>query len=595
MKKLSLLMLLGLSLGLMTGCGGGGGGGGAMAVNPPSQNPGGGTVTRVTGELNVRINFPPLTGARGASTVPTSTATVLVAAYPVVEGRAAAVDSGSVVLSRPSSEGGEVSGQLVLSIGRYEVRVTAKNASGQVVASSTEPALIESRKVTKLPTTLGLSHTDSGFSPQQLTIRTGEPLVVRQAGRFMGNFKLEDASCEAILQKSGALACVVRSAGTYTLTSPEGHQATITVVPDEATLSASKPALGVQRSVGLLAASEDGFQATFFVNNGNETMPEGLVLDPGNGEAAIPVPAGNLFNVSYSKGTYIAQLKDGQGNVLSQRYIGVFDQQIAPPPTVEVGSQSTQVTNSHYIVTGHTQPGAVVMVSQFNIGQLKSTTADAAGLFSLEFTLVEGANTFLIASINEEGVLGGFNGQQVALTSPEPGVLTSLEITNLSGSMEAGQTITFQVIGRDGTGAVIDVNPIFTVNGLSATSQGTNAFTVYIAGSGVLHVEQEGVSAEVPISIVAGPIARLRVLPGNSNTRVGRTVTFTVQGRDAYGNITPTPEVTGWQTTGTLSGFNTATGVMTPTQSGFGSVKATAGSFQGEACISVNPALQTTT
>lgn len=127
MKKFSLLVVAALSLSLMTGCGGGGGGGGT-ALNPPSQsnNNGGNSVATATGELNVSVKFPPQADQRSASLVPADTATILVAAHPVQNGRAASTASGSVVLNRPSPTGGEVGGQLVLGIGRYEIRILAK-------------------------------------------------------------------------------------------------------------------------------------------------------------------------------------------------------------------------------------------------------------------------------------------------------------------------------------------------------------------------------------------------------------------------------------------------------------------------------------
>lgn len=582
LKAVALPLSLLAALTLSPGCGGGGGGGGAVPQTSTSD----GDNSLPTGSARFSVDFPPSSGGRQASLLPASTELVLVSVFAVEDGVTLSEAEETAEIRRPSTEGGPASTQIVLHIGRYLAKIEAKNANGQVVSSGLETVLIEPKKISSVPATLGIVHDSVGFSPSTIAMTLGQRLVVRSQGNTPGMFGLEGNShCEARLEHTGALACTLRQTGTFTLYSPEGHTATVTVASSETGAAAAKPSLGVQRAEGL---SFDGapFMAHFTVNNGGESLPEGAKFDDGKG--GNPVPATSNPEVSYEKGGYTARLLDSSGGVLAQVYVAVFEADLdVPTGAVTLASLPETVSSSTLTVTGSAPGGATVVIE--GPGGSTSVVANSAGQFTAQVALDAGQNLIKAYVLSSEGVEGPSASATVSyVPDTSGGILARLEISGLPEQISAGDTLTFTVLGFDAHGDPVSV-PTFTatLDGVTATQTGPGAFMVIGAGTGVLHISGPNeLSASSEVTVVPGAVALLSINPGNTTTTVGQMAQFLVSAKDAYGNVISDPSIS-WSATGDMSAPG-QDGTLTFTTAGFGVVKATSNGVTAQACISVN-------
>ena len=573
---------------LVSGCGGGGGGSAPRAGAPANSN-------GVKGQMNLTVDFPPLPKARAASDrtaakLAAEAVAVDVAVFALVDGREETTPTKTATLLRSSAAGGKVSTQIELKVGRYLARISSRGAGGENLGASLESVRIEPQKVTTVPTTLGLVHTDEGFTPASISLSTGERLVVHHSGLAPGLFSLEGVSdCAATLERTGALACTLRRAGSFKLKSPEGHTADVTVTEDAALLAQAKPSLGVRRAEGL-ALSGSTFTAEFLINNGGAALPSGLVLDPGNGDSPLAV-TDTQVSVAYDEGGYLARLMDAAGNVLGQRFVGVFEAALDPPGTVVLAELPTSQSASSLLVQGTAPAGALVVV---NVGEVVYTVvAGVTGEFSVAVTLAEGENPISAFAVNDEGLTGEAVLAVVAY-APEivPGALASIEITGLTGPVVAGEAVTFVLTGHDAAGGVVAFSPTVELTGVEGSLSGNTGFTAITTGAGVLLVSGPGgVTAELAFDVIPGALASLSVTPGNVTTSTGEVTSFTATGQDALGNAIPDLTDLTW-TTESLTGLS-PDGVFAPTASGYGVVRVASGSVSAVACVSVNAAANT--
>lgn len=583
-KQKSLFLALALAFTtLATGCGGGGGGSAPQAGAPTNGN-------IVKGQMNLTVDFPPLPKARAASDrtaakLAAEAVAVDVEVFALVDGREEATPAKTATLERPSAAGGKVSARIELRAGRYLARIRSRGANGENLGASLESVRIEPQAVTTVPTTLGLVHTDDGFTPASIALATGERLVVHTSGLAPGLFSLEGVSdCAATLERTGALACTLRKAGSFKLKSPEGHTANVTVTEDAALLAQAKPSLGVRRAEGL-ALSGSAFVAEFLINNGGAALPQGLVLDPGNGDTPLAV-TDTQVSVAYDEGGYLARLMDAAGNVLGQRFVGVFEADLDPPGTVVLATLPTSQSGSSLLVQGTAPAGALVVV---NVGEVVHTTvAGATGSFSVAVTLSEGDNPISAFAVNDEGVTGEAALAVVAYAPEVPlGALASIDITGPSGPVVAGEAVTFVLTGYDASGNVVAFSPTVELTGVEGSLSGNTGFTPLTTGAGVLVVSGPGgVVAELAFDVLPGALAALQIAPGNITASTGDTIPFAVTGQDALGNAIPNLTGLTWTAEG-LSGLS-PDGVFTPTASGYGVVRVASGSVSAVACVSVN-------
>lgn len=215
--------------------------------------------------------------------------------------------------------------------------------------------------------------------------------------------------------------------------------------------------------------------------------------------------------------------------------------------------------------------------------------------------------TFTATAVGEGTIVakvGDISGSAVITVSEEQPVLTTLEISPSSVTIEKGNTREFTVTGKDQHGAEIDLpaEAVWTVEGdigVLSTNQGqTVTFTATTVGDGTIKVSVESLTGEAQVKIVeAGDqpvLLRIEVSPGYSEFGKGETKTFTATGYDQYDNeltINPTWSLSG---TGMEGTFNPETGpstTFTANSFGWGVITASVGDISGTADITVFPGL----
>jgi hypothetical protein len=97
-------------------------------------------------------------------------------------------------------------------------------------------------------------------------------------------------------------------------------------------------------------------------------------------------------------------------------------------------------------------------------------------------------------------------------------------------------------------------------------------------------------SATQSHTVKAGPLARLTLSPSNTSVRTGRSVRFTANGADAYGNAVPVSGVA-WSVSpsnlGSFSSISGASATFTGQTTGSGTVSAKVGTITGTASVTV--------
>ncbi|HEV7679041.1 MAG TPA: Ig-like domain-containing protein [Candidatus Dormibacteraeota bacterium] len=89
-------------------------------------------------------------------------------------------------------------------------------------------------------------------------------------------------------------------------------------------------------------------------------------------------------------------------------------------------------------------------------------------------------------------------------------------------------------------------------------------------------------------SVKAGALSKITVSPSSTSVRVGRTVTFSAKGSDAYGNAVSLSSVAWSVSPSTLGTFSTSTpGKFTGRRTGSGTVTAKVGTVSGTAAVTV--------
>jgi uncharacterized protein YjdB len=145
------------------------------------------------------------------------------------------------------------------------------------------------------------------------------------------------------------------------------------------------------------------------------------------------------------------------------------------------------------------------------------------------------------------------------------------QVTDPGGNLLTGRTITYS----SSDAAVATVSPQGLV---SARFPGVARITAL----------SDGKTAEATITVIAVPIAEVRVLPGNTELIVGNTRALQVQARSASGIIL-TGRATAWISGAPGIATVNASGLVTAVAPGTAIIVATVGGVSGTATVQVQP------
>jgi len=157
---------------------------------------------------------------------------------------------------------------------------------------------------------------------------------------------------------------------------------------------------------------------------------------------------------------------------------------------------------------------------------------------------------------------------------------TSLSVSPSTLQLTADQSVALVVTAKDATNATEDVTGASTYS--VTDPRGRIVGTTYEAGkagSWLITVTYEGLTATVPVTITAGALTEMVINPNSEPEIVplDRTTDFSAQGFDADNNRITIPSPT-WSVTGGIGTISTR-GVFTPTKLGTGTVVITSGAI----------------
>lgn len=153
-----------------------------------------------------------------------------------------------------------------------------------------------------------------------------------------------------------------------------------------------------------------------------------------------------------------------------------------------------------------------------------------------------GRETFFTATEPGEGTLvaevAGIR-KTIPVDVREYPVLQKIEIKTPEETFIAGESYFFQVLGWDQYGRRIPLSPEWSIQGnigeLILPSGTTSRFLAQEAGEGTVTVSDQQISASLNIQVLAPPVKRLRIEPGDTVLKTGESRTFQVKGLDMYG------------------------------------------------------------
>jgi Ice-binding-like len=185
-------------------------------------------------------------------------------------------------------------------------------------------------------------------------------------------------------------------------------------------------------------------------------------------------------------------------------------------------------------------------------------------------------------------------------TGPVLGSLAFLTVTPNPQALAVGGTQTFTATGKDANGNAITVSPAPTWSVVTAASgiinAGSGAFTAgTLVGTyaNTVQATSGGISGFATVSVGAGPLASITVIPDPTTMLTGTSQTFNAVGRDASLNlVTISPASLVWTvrkgTVATAGVVGASSGAYTaPAGTGTDTVRATSGSIFGQGRITV--------
>jgi hypothetical protein len=173
----------------------------------------------------------------------------------------------------------------------------------------------------------------------------------------------------------------------------------------------------------------------------------------------------------------------------------------------------------------------------------------------------------------------------------DPGNLTTLTISPTTQTLAINGVQQFKAVGKDFSGAVIELTPTWTVvaGGGAINSSGLfTAGTVPQTYTNTVTATSGNLTATATIIVVAGPLATITVTPNPASLVIGSTQQFTAVGKDASGNVLPiTPS---WSVVANGGSINPTSGLFTAGNTSgtyANTVRASVGTLAGLASVNV--------
>jgi hypothetical protein len=247
------------------------------------------------------------------------------------------------------------------------------------------------------------------------------------------------------------------------------------------------------------------------------------------------------------------------------------------PQSLAVGAQQ------QFTAVGHDADNNIVAITPtWSVAAGGGTVDASTGLFTAGTT----AGTFTNTVTATSGSISG-----TASVTVTPGALTTITITPSPATLAVHATQQFTVTGTDANNNTVPVpSPVWQVFAGGGTIDANGLFT---AGSTIgtftntIGVTSGSLAALANVTVTAGPVATVTVLPANATVVRNTNQQYTATAKDADGNVV-TGTVTwtvGNSSAGTLSNsgnFHATTVGVWPAQ-----IKATVGGVSGSTGVTI--------
>lgn len=234
------------------------------------------------------------------------------------------------------------------------------------------------------------------------------------------------------------------------------------------------------------------------------------------------------------------------------------------PPDATIPADDTQA----YAATGYDSKGNTVAVSP--TWGVTDGAIDGAGLFT-----PRRVGTWTVYA-NASGV-SGFT--SVVVT---PGALARIFVSPPTATITADDVLPYTATGYDAKDNVVAIAPLWAAGG--GTIDVAGLYVAQLVGTWGVYAEASGVSGSASVTVTAGALATIDVIPKDLVITADQTVPYTASGYDADGNavaIAPSWSVG--------AGSIDASGVYTPGPVGTYVVTASVGTVSGGTSVTVRP------
>jgi hypothetical protein len=320
------------------------------------------------------------------------------------------------------------------------------------------------------------------------------------AGDFVNTIHVVSGTFSAsvsITITAGALATIAVSPGSvslaggatqqYTAVGKDAHDNVVTITPAW-TIAAGGGT--IDGSTGLFTA---GTTAGDFTNT--VTATSGAV----SGTASVSVTSGTLASITVTPSS----------------------------PSLAAGAQQ------QFTAVGHDAGNNVVAITPiWSVAAGGGTIDPSTGLFTSGTTAGTFANTVTATS----GAISG-----TASVTVTPGALTTITITPSPATLAVHATQQFTVTGTDANNNTVPVpSPVWQVFAGGGTIDANGLFT---AGSTIgtftntIGVTSGTLATLATVTVTAGPVATITVLPANATVAKGSNTQYTATAKDADGNV----------------------------------------------------------
>jgi peptidoglycan/xylan/chitin deacetylase (PgdA/CDA1 family) len=387
--------------------------------------------------------------------------------------------------------------------------------------------------------------------PAQATIMVGATQQLQatakdQNGNVLSgtNFSFSTSSGIISVNSTGLVKAVMAGTATVTISAGEKIASVSITVTNAPPAKSVLTQISVSPSTASIAVGQSQSYTAVGYDQFNKPMSGIAFTWASDGSNSVATLSGNVATGVFAGAVHITASASGISS-------GPASLTVLPPPPVLTSISVTPLNPSiftggtqQFTAAGFDQNGAQMSGIAFSWGSANQSvaTVNSAGLAS---GVAVGASQI---SASAQGVSS--NAVSLIVNRP-PSVLTSIQASPLTASIQAGSAQEFDVVGYDQYGAAMmgivftwsSSNPnVASVNGVNAEGKNEGVATGLVAGSTSITASANGVNTTVVLTVTAPPppppppvVTTINVLPGNSSTNPGGTQQFSALATDQHG------------------------------------------------------------